>query len=159
MSIRTRRTADAAESAIEPAIGDAEYTQLLDFRDGIRRFLHWSEAQARSVGLTAAQHQLLLAIRGHRQAGPGDDAPMATQAPTIGDVAAHLLLRHHSAVELVGRALAAGLIEKIADDDDHRIVRLRLSADGERRLAALSHQHLEELRRLAPRLRPLWAGL
>jgi DNA-binding MarR family transcriptional regulator len=159
MSIRTRRTADPAESAIEPAIGDAEYTQLLDFRDGIRRFLHWSEAQARAVGLTAAQHQLLLAIRGHREAAPGDQPEAVTQAPTIGDVAAHLLLRHHSAVELVGRALAAGLIEKFADDSDHRIVRLSLSADGERRLAALTQQHLEELRRLAPQLRPLWAGL
>ena len=145
------------------AIGDAQYTQLLDFRDGIRRFLHWSEQQARSVGLTAAQHQLLLAIRGHRDPQVEDAAEEQRSSrlrpPTIGDVAAHLLLRHHSAVELVGRALAAGLIERIVDEDDHRIVRLTLSADGERRLAALSRQHLEELARLAPQLEPLWAGL
>jgi len=159
-----------SSKAAEP-IGDAEYAQLLDFRDGIRRFLHWSETQARSVGLTATQHQLLLAIRGHRdgavdahvdaQVDARVDAQVepTVRAPTIGDVAAHLMLRHHSAVELVGRALAAGLIDKIADEDDHRIVRLKVSTDGERRLAALSRQHLEELRRLAPRLRPLWAGL
>jgi len=144
-------------------IGDAQYTQLLDFRDGIRRFLHWSEEQARSVGLTAAQHQLLLAIRGHRDPQLDDPAderqPPRLRPPTIGDVAAHLLLRHHSAVELVGRALAAGLVERIADEDDLRVVRLKLSADGERRLAALSRQHLEELARLAPQLKPLWAGL
>jgi len=140
----------------ETEISDTEYAQLLEFRDGIRRFLHWSEDQARAVGLTAAQHQLLLAIRGHR-AETGEDAPPLP--PTVGDVAAHLLLRHHSAVELVGRALAAGLIDKIADDTDHRVVRLQLSDDGERRLAALSRQHVEELRRLAPRLKPLWAGL
>ena len=145
-------------------VADAQYSQLLDFRDGIRRFLHWSEQQARSVGLTAAQHQLLLAIRGHRDSAATDGAadaqrPPLPRPPTIGDVAAHLLLRHHSAVELVGRALAAGLIERVTDDDDHRIVRLTLSADGERRLAALSRQHLEELARLAPQLKPLWAGL
>jgi len=145
-------------------VADAQYSQLLDFRDGIRRFLHWSEQQARSVGLTAAQHQLLLAIRGHRDSAAADDpadahSPSRLRPPTIGDVAAHLLLRHHSAVELVGRALAAGLIERVTDEDDHRIVRLTLSADGERRLAALSRQHLEELARLAPQLKPLWAGL
>ncbi|MDQ1521510.1 MAG: hypothetical protein QOI55_2583, partial [Actinomycetota bacterium] len=31
---------------------DAEYERLLDFRTGIRRFLHWSEQQANDVGLT-----------------------------------------------------------------------------------------------------------
>jgi DNA-binding MarR family transcriptional regulator len=140
-------------------LGDTEYTQLLEFRDGIRRFLHWSEGQARSVGLTAAQHQLLLAIRGHREPADDDGHAPSFRPPTIGDVAGHLLLRHHSAVELVGRALAAGLIEKIADEADHRLVRLQLSEDGDRRLAALSRQHVEELRRLAPRLESLWAGL
>ena len=54
--------------------------------------------QARAAGLTPAQHQLLLAVRGH----DGD--------PTIGDVAEHLMLRHHSAVELVDRAERAGLL-------------------------------------------------
>jgi DNA-binding MarR family transcriptional regulator len=128
---------------------DADYRRLLDFRDGLRRFLRWSEDQAKAVGLTPAQHQLLLAIRGH-------DDP---DGPTIGDVAHHLLLRHNSAVELLDRAQGAGLVERVVDEVDHRVVRLRLTRDGERRLAALTEQHLEELRRLGPRLRPLWAGL
>jgi DNA-binding MarR family transcriptional regulator len=156
MTVRARVSQSISDTGDAP-ITDAEYAQLLDFRDGIRRFIHWSEAQARSVGLTAAQHQLLLAIRGHRDEDGAGTA--TTTSPTIGDVAAHLLVRHHSAVELVGRALAAGLIERVVDERDHRVVRLVLSDDGERRLAALSRQHMEELRRLAPRLRPLWAGL
>ena len=53
-----------------------------------------------AVGITPAQHQLMLAIRGHA----GRDAP------TIGDVAEALLLRHHSAVGLVDRAVDAGLV-------------------------------------------------
>jgi DNA-binding MarR family transcriptional regulator len=124
---------------------DDDYRRLLDFRDGLRRFLRWSEAQAKAVGLTPAQHQLLLAIRGH-------DDP---EGPTIGDVA----VRHNSAVELLDRAQAAGLVERVVDAADHRVVRLQLTADGEQRLAALAAQHLDELERLEPRLRPIWAGL
>jgi DNA-binding MarR family transcriptional regulator len=131
------------------ALTDDDYRQLLAFRDGLRRFLHWSEQQAKAAGLTPAQHQLLLAIR-------GDDDP---SGPTISAVAAHLMLRHHSAVELVDRAQAAGLIERIVDADDQRVVRLRLLPSGRRRLAALAEQHLDELRRLEPHMAPIWAGL
>jgi DNA-binding MarR family transcriptional regulator len=128
---------------------DAEYQRLLDFRTGIRRFLHWSEQQASEIGLTPAQHQLLLAIRGHP--GPQD--------PTVGDVANSLLLRHHSAVGLVDRAEASGFVARHVDGDDQRVVRLRLTALGARRLRQLSELHMEELARLAPRLRALWSGL
>jgi DNA-binding MarR family transcriptional regulator len=77
----------------------------------------------------------------------------------IGDVADALLLRHHSAVGLVDRAAAAGLVDRRVDAIDHRIVRLHLTALGARRLRQLSGAHLEELRRLAPRMRSLWADL
>ena len=130
-------------------LADDDYQRLLEFRDGLRRFLQWSEEQAKAVGLTTAQHQLLLAVRGHQ--GPAE--------PTVGDIAAHLLLRHHSTVELADRAQVAGLIERVADADDHRIVRLRVTGEGARRLARLSEQHLEEIRRLEPSIRPIWDGL
>jgi DNA-binding MarR family transcriptional regulator len=136
-------------------IEDEDYRRLLAFRDGVRRFLHWSEDQARAVGLTAAQHQLMLAIRGHVD----EDRSGGPVAPTIGDVAGHLLVRHHSAVELIGRAEAAGLVARHEDPNDLRVVRLSLTDDGERRLQQLSALHLEELRRLQPVLSPMWAGL
>jgi DNA-binding MarR family transcriptional regulator len=126
-----------------------DFHRLLDFRDGLRRFLRWSERKAREAGLTPAQHQLLLAIRGH-------DDPLG---PTIGDVANHLLLRHHSTVELVDRAQAAGLVTRHVDAHDHRVVRLGLLPLGETRLRALAEQHLQELERVEPRFRSLWAGL
>jgi DNA-binding MarR family transcriptional regulator len=131
------------------APSDDDYRRLLELRSGLRRFLHWSEQQAVAVGITSAQHQLLLAIRGHPHPEP----------PTIGDVADALLLRHHSAVGLVDRAAAAGLVDRQVDALDHRIVRLHLTALGARRLRQLSGAHLEELRRLAPRMRSLWADL
>jgi DNA-binding MarR family transcriptional regulator len=125
------------------------YEQLLDFRTGLRRFLRWSAEQAAAAGVTPAQHQLLLAIRGHP-----DPA-----GPTIRDVAGYLLVRHHSVVELVDRAVAAGLVQRHQDTGDSRAVRLRLTPEGAERLARLSELHMEELERFASQLEPLWDGL
>src|SRR5690606_18607058 len=110
---------------------------ILERRDGLRAFLHWSEEQARSAGITPAQHQLLLAVRGH-QDGP----------PTLGDIAAHLLLRHHSAVGLVDRAEAAGLVTRRRVSDDHRVVQVVLTPRGEEVLADLTAEHKVELHRI-----------
>jgi DNA-binding MarR family transcriptional regulator len=120
-------------------VTDRDYARLLAVRTGLRQFERWSAEQAASHGLTASQHQLLLAVRGH-------DDP---KGPTIGQIAEYLLTRHHSAVELAYRTERAGLIERVRDDEDQRVVRLRLSPDGEKVIAALSSAHLEELSRLA----------
>lgn len=125
-----------------------DYENLLEFRTSLRKFLHWSETSARSAGLTPAQHQLLLAVKGH----PGGDPP------TVGDLADYLLLRHHSTVELIDRAVAAGLVQRARDDGDGRVIRIRLTAEGEGRLRQLSRAHLDELRRLAPVLDHLVTG-
>jgi DNA-binding MarR family transcriptional regulator len=131
------------------ALPNSAYSKLLALRTSLRHFERWSEQQARAAGLTPAQHQLLLAIRGH------DDE----RGPTIGEVADYLMLRHHSTVELVDRADAAGLVTRHRQRDDHRVVRLRLTRNGARRLERLSSLHLEELKRLAPQLSELSAGL
>ncbi|MGH9091208.1 MAG: MarR family transcriptional regulator, partial [Acidimicrobiales bacterium] len=117
------------------SLTDQDYRDILVFRDQLRRFLAWSEDQARSAGLTPAQHQLLLAVRGH----PGPERP------TIGDLADHLRLRHHSAVGLVDRAEAAGLVRRVADRDDRRVVRIALRPAGDAALAHLTALHLTEL--------------
>jgi len=124
------------------AMGPEDYETLLRFRTGLRRFLRWSERQAREAGLTPAQHQLLLSVRGHP-----DPA-----GPTIGEVAEYLVLRHHSTVGLVDRAQNAGLVERHVDEADHRVVRVRLTRDGQERIARLSALHLQELQRLGPLL-------
>jgi DNA-binding MarR family transcriptional regulator len=130
-------------------LDDAEYRRLLQFRIGLRRFLHWSEEQAERAGLTPAQHQLLLAIRGHE----------GESGPTIGDVAGYLLLRHHSAVGLVDRAEKAGLVQRHEDRGDRRVVRLHLTPLGDSMLQQLSAAHLEEIQRLTPRIQELAQGL
>jgi DNA-binding MarR family transcriptional regulator len=128
---------------------DVDYQRLLAFRTGLRRFLRWSEEKVESCGLTTSQHQLMLAIRGHSD----------PRGPTIGEAAAYLLLRHHSAVGLVDRAEKAGLVVRLPDDEDHRVVRLGLTSKGSELLRQLTIQHFEELERLAPRMQALWAGL
>jgi DNA-binding MarR family transcriptional regulator len=128
---------------------DADYQTLLQLRTGLRRFLRWSERQAEAAGLTPAQHQLLLAIRGHPD----------PRGPTIGDVAAYLLLRHHSAVGLVDRAESSGLVVRSQDAANHSMVRLQLTPKGSQQLEALSELHLEELSHLAPAMHALWDAL
>jgi DNA-binding MarR family transcriptional regulator len=119
---------------------DEDYRRLLELRSGLSRFLRWSEQRAESAGVTPAQHQLLLAIRGH----PDE------RGPTIGDAAGHPLLRHHSVVGLVDRAENAGLIERVPDADSRSVVRLRLTPTGSAQLEMLSELHLMELAHLAP---------
>jgi DNA-binding MarR family transcriptional regulator len=116
-----------------------DFQRLLEFRVTLRRFQRWSEDQARAAGLTHVQHQLLVAIKGH----PGG------RPPTIGDLAGYLVLRPHSAAELVDRAEAAGLVERTPDPDDGRVVRVRLTQDGEDILQKLTRAHLDRLHELA----------
>jgi DNA-binding MarR family transcriptional regulator len=130
-------------------LADGDYQRLLRLRTNLRQYLHWSEEQAKAAGLTPAHHQLLLAIRGH-------DDP---RGPTISDVAGYLLLRHHSAVELAQRAGALGLIRRVEDPEDRRVVRLVLTDEGAAALERLASLHLEELKRLASGLRPLLPDL
>jgi DNA-binding MarR family transcriptional regulator len=119
---------------------EGEYASLLAVRVELRRFLRWSEEQAATVGLTPAQHQLMLAIRGHPD----------SRGPSVRELADYLSTRHHSAVQLIDRAEQLGLVTRHREDsNDRRIVRLALTKAGDEKLAQLSTTHLEELQRLA----------
>jgi DNA-binding MarR family transcriptional regulator len=130
-------------------LADADYRALADFRFQIRQFLHFSELAAHSEGLQPQQHQLLLAAR----------ALTVSRAPTIGELAGHLLIQHHSAVGLTDRLAERGLVERVRGSGDRRQVRIRLTAEGERTLARLSSAHRTELLNSGPRLVVALAGL
>jgi DNA-binding MarR family transcriptional regulator len=121
---------------------DAEYRALADFRFQIRKFLHFSEEAARGAGLEPQQHQIMLAIRGLAN----------DQGPTIGELAEHLIIRHHSAVGLVDRLAQHGYIERVRAIPDRRQVRVQLTPQGEEKLRELSRVHQKELRNSGPRL-------
>ena len=129
-----------------PDMSDEEYRRLAQLRHGQRQFLHWSAAQAHRAGLTPTQHQLLLGIRASAQPG----------GPTIGEIAEFLLIRHHSAVELVDRAAGAGLVIRHRDERRQATVRLSLTDRGTATLRSLTEIHFRELAELAPTMSALW---
>jgi DNA-binding MarR family transcriptional regulator len=141
------RTVPAASHPAD--LSDADYERLAELRYALRSFLHWSAELAKDAGLTPSQHQLMLAIRASRD----------ERGPTVSDIAAILLVRHHSAVGLVDRAQEAGLIVRERDPDQHSLVRLRLTEAGSAKLQSLSELHLRELAQLAPGMRALWEGI
>jgi len=119
-----------------------DYRALAEFRYALRKFLAFSEEAAKAVGLTAQQHQALLALKGF--------APDGTLS--IGDLADRLLIRHHSAVELVDRLAKLELVRRSADPADGRRALISLTSSGEARLRDLSDIHIEELRSVGPSL-------
>lgn len=126
-----------------------DFEHLLELRTGLRRFVRWSEERAKTAGLSGAKHQLLLAIKGH-----SDPA-----GPTIGKLADYLVLRHHSVVGLVDRAVKDGLVMRNPDLDSKSVVRVTLTPRGTAKLDALAEAHLEEISHLAPTMRTLWRQL
>lgn len=122
-----------------------DYVTLAEFRYALRVFQRFSEDAARSAGVTPAQHQLVLAIKGWPRPDP----------PSVSNIADRLQLRNHSTVELVRRAEQAGLVTTHVDVDDHRRQLLEVTEHGEQLLASLSALHRDELRRFRTEMHDL----
>ena len=127
---------------MERQLTAGDYQSLAEFRHQIRRFLHFSERAARRAGLEPTQHQLLLALKG---------LP-AEVRPRIGEMAERLQIQHHSAVELINRLEAGGLVRRRRGREDRREVLVELTARGEKILRQLSLHHRTELRSQGPAL-------
>ena len=145
-SKRKKKINQAAAAGTKPArtrpLQAVDYEALAQFRYQLRKFLSFSEAAAHKAGLTPQHHQALLAIKGFSNSEP----------VSVGDLAQFLLVRHHTAVELVDRMTKLGLLSRMVDDDDSRRVLVNLTRKGEQRLRTLSKIHLEELRSASPAL-------
>ena len=133
-------TSDGPELTTSTAI------RVAALRETLRAFLRESELIAMANDLTPQRHLLLLMIKG---------APDGSETATITELASRLRLAQQTVTDLVRRAEAAGLIERGRSPDDRRIVLLRLTTDGERRLASSVHQHAGERRRLRAMLRAI----
>lgn len=120
----------------------SQYQSLAEFRYQLRRFLHFSEQAARSVGLEPQQHQLLLTLKGLPQGRPA----------TVSEVAKRLQIQHHSTVELIDRMVDKNLLERSRDENDQRKVIIHLTPYGEEVLRKLSLLHRTELRSSGPEL-------
>lgn len=127
---------------------DADFATLADFRHALRRFLQFSTEAAAGAGLTSQQHQALLAIRASER-----------QEMLVGALAERLMLRPHSATELLNRVEKLGLVSRAAGETDRRQVAVRLTPKGEQLLNGLTEAHRAELRRLKPLLGELMSKL
>jgi DNA-binding MarR family transcriptional regulator len=105
------------------------------FRAALRQFLRRSERIARQSALTPQRYLLLLMIKG---------APGGSQRSTVTELSDRLQLAQSTVTELVRRAEEAGLIEREQSSTDARVAHLRLTAEGERRLALAFTQSATE---------------
>jgi DNA-binding MarR family transcriptional regulator len=118
----------------------ADYAPAARLRTALRHFLRESETVARAEGLTPRQYLLLLQIAG---ADGG--------TTTVSQLTDRLVLTQSTVTELVQRAEQAGLVSRSTAPHDARVAHLRLTPEGERRLAAVHGQlkgERAQLRRL-----------
>jgi DNA-binding MarR family transcriptional regulator len=130
----------------EPRLDAAVAIRIAAFRAEIRVFLRTSEQIARASGLTPQRYLLLLMIKG---------APDGSEQATVNELAERLQLAQSTVTELVARAERLGLVERERSELDGRVVHLRLTQEGERRLALSVRGHEVErqaLRRMLDEL-------
>src|SRR5436189_474999 len=99
---------------------------VAEFRAALRQFMRHTERIARQCGLTPQRYVLLLMIKG---------APSGTEQSTVTELSERLQLAQSTVTELVRRAEEAGLIEREQSRRDARVAHLRLTDEGDRRLA------------------------
>jgi DNA-binding MarR family transcriptional regulator len=109
-----------------PVLDLADVVIVAEFRAALRKFMRRSELVADSCGLTPQRYLLLLMIKG---------APDGSGRSTVTELSDRLQLAQSTVTELVARSVEAGLIEREGSTDDHRVTYLRLTEEGERRLA------------------------
>ncbi len=107
-----------------PRIRKREYEEAAALRAGLRRFLRESESATRESGLTVEQYELLLLIK-----------TAGNAAATVGGLHRALARRQSGVTQLVRRVENLGLVSRELSDRDARVRFLRLTEEGERRLA------------------------
>jgi DNA-binding MarR family transcriptional regulator len=130
-----RTGARAGQKSLPSKLDTAHLQRLAEFRFQLRRFLHFSQTAAEQAGVRNQQYQMLQCVGGMPEG----------MEPTIANVAARMLLKHNSAVELVDRTIDQGLLRRSMDPEDHRCILLRVTPQGERVLASLAEFHSQEL--------------
>lgn len=125
-----------------PRPGEPDYRILAEFRQNLRKFLHFSEEAAQRAGIETQQYQLMLAIKG---------LPPEVK-PTIGELAKRLIIKHHSCVGLVDRLEKNGYVTREQDSQDRRRIIVRITRRGDTVLRRLFETHAQELKALAPEL-------
>jgi DNA-binding MarR family transcriptional regulator len=128
-------------------LSERDYRSLAEWRYALRRFLSASEEITRSAGVSPTQFQLLLFVRGDPRS-----------APTIADLAERLQVKHQSAVGLVDRCMAAGLVRRRRDPADRRRVFVSMTRRGTALLRRLASEHYATIETLGSSFWPPLRG-
>jgi len=132
----------------QPTIDTSEAIHAAAFRAELRAFLRTSEEIAQANGLTPRRHLLLLMVKG---------APDGSESATITELAERLQLAQSTVTELVNRAIEVDLLVRERSASDMRVGHLRLTKEGERRLARVFKSQQAERERLREMLAELEA--
>jgi DNA-binding MarR family transcriptional regulator len=138
--------ASSSLSARETMPSPDQYQAAAALRAGLRSFLQASEETLRGHGLTPERYELLLAVKSSQATG-------ATS--TIAELTTKLGVAQASVTQLVRRVEDAGLLTRQVSPTDARIRYLKLTRQGELRLAAAVADLAEERTRLAGILKRL----
>jgi DNA-binding MarR family transcriptional regulator len=134
-----------ADDSGAPLMSDEDYQALAAFRYALRQFLRFSEEVARRGGVTPQQYLAMIAVRGF----PGRDRL------TVGEFAERLQIRHHSAVGLIDRMVAQGLMVRQPGGADRRQVFVSLTPRGAEVFEPLAAAHRDQLQRIGGDLRQI----
>jgi DNA-binding MarR family transcriptional regulator len=126
----------------EAKLTKVDYEALAEFRYALRKFLSFSETNAKAHGVSPQQYQALLAIEGF----PGK------KWVTMGELAEQMCIEHHTAVGMVDRMEKLGLVDRHPLPEDRRRVQIALTRSGLRVLEKLYRVHWDELRSSGPKL-------
>lgn len=116
-----------------------EYEEAAALRAALRRFLRESELSTQESGLTVEQYELLLLIKTAQKG-----------RATVGGLHRALARRQSGVTQLVRRVENLGLVSRELSERDGRVRFLRLTEEGENRLArAVARLRKERTRLLA----------
>lgn len=125
---------------IRKKLSRTEYKALAEFRYQIRKYLRYMEEKARARGYHPQQYQLLLAIEGLPEG----------KRPTIKTLAERMQLNHNTMVELVDRCEEGGLLRRVREDRDRRLVTMAPTPAGKRVMEGQASASRAELQEIGP---------
>jgi DNA-binding MarR family transcriptional regulator len=116
-----------------------EYAEAAQLREALRSFQRRSDEIAAAHGITSRTYQLLLMIK-TGQAGEGRSG--------LGELEERLKLGKSTVTELVLRSEKRGLVQRELTPDSRGAITVRLTAEGQERLAGSLSELGNERRRL-----------
>ncbi|MFI4920721.1 MAG: MarR family winged helix-turn-helix transcriptional regulator [Gammaproteobacteria bacterium] len=143
--IKTQATSEAPHIPDLPSVPE-DYRLIASWRSALREFLASSKRILKHHGITSMQYQSLVAIRTCED----------PEGLNMNGLAAYLGVRHNSAVGLVNRLEAQGLVQRLRSDRDRRVAHLRLTPAGEVKLRELVEAHRDALNDIRPEMRRIF---